>query len=112
MKIEIDEANPGHSPTFKDITAQVIAIHIEATLDHNTGIDTTNTGVAQCDLTQSTGDRATDLTMTHHTSYIANHLNIKALQVINPEITVDHIHAHPTDLQGMNLTDQIHTAAG
>ena len=50
--------------------------------------------------------------MTHHTIHIAGHLNIKALQVIYSKITVDHIHAPHTDLQGMNLTDQIHTSAG
>ena len=48
---------------------------------------------------------ATDLAMTHHTGHIADHLNIKALQVIDPEIAVDHIHNHHTDLQDMNLTD-------
>ena len=63
-------------------------------------------------LAQPTEDTATDLVMTHHTSHITDHHNILALQVISPEIAVDCIHNHPTDLQGMNLADQIHTPAG
>ena len=112
MKIESDNANPDHSPIFKDITAQVIAIHIETAPDHNTGIDTATTGAVHDDLPQPTEDTATDLTVTHHISHITNHPNIKALQVIDPMITGDHIHDHPTDLQDMNLTDQIHIPAG
>ena len=50
--------------------------------------------------------------MTHHTSHIADHPNIEALHVIDPKIAVGHIHDCPTDLQGMNVTDQIHTPAG
>ena len=46
------------------------------------------------------------------TNCTGDHPNIEALQVINPEITISHIQDHPTDLQGMNLTDQIHTPAG
>ena len=102
--IETDKANPDHSPTFEDIATQVITTDIEATLDHNTRIDTTTTGAVYDDLTQPTEDTATYLTMTHHTGHIASHPNIEAL----PEITVDHIHDHPIDLQGMN---PIHTPA-
>ena len=87
-------------------------IHIEATLDCNTGIDTDTTGAVHDSLTQPTEDTATDLTMTFHTCHITDHPNIKALQVINPEIAVDHIHDHFIDLQDMNLTDQIHIPAG
>ena len=86
-------------------------LHIEATLDHNTGIDGTTTGSLYHDLPQPREDTTTDLTMTHPTSHITDHPNIKALQVINPKIAVDHIHDHPTNLQGMNLTDQIHIPA-
>ena len=32
--------------------------------------------------------------------------------MIEPEIIVDHTHTPPTDLQGINLTDQIHAPAG
>ena len=111
MKIETGYANPDHSPTFKDIAAQVIVICIEATLDHDTWIDAATTGATHDDLTQPTEDTATDLAMTHHIIHITDHPNIKALQVINPEVAVYHICDHPTNLQGMNLTDQIHTQA-
>ena len=87
-------------------------IHIETTLDHNAAIDATTRGAADDDLTQPTEDTATDLAMTHCTGHITDHPNSKALQVIDPQITVDHLHNHPTDLQDMNLTDQIHTLAG
>ena len=50
--------------------------------------------------------------MTHHIGHIADHPNMEALQVIDPKMTVDHIHDHPTDLQDMNLADQIHIPAG
>ena len=49
--------------------------------------------------------------MTHHISPIANHPNSKALQVIDPKIAVDYIHDHSTELQDMNLTNQIHIPA-
>ena len=45
MKIEIGEANPDHSPTTEDTTARVTMIHIDATLDCNTGIDAVTTEV-------------------------------------------------------------------
>ena len=111
MKIETGKTTPDHSPTFKDIAAQVITICIEATLDDNTGADATTTGAAHNNLAPPTKDTATHLTVTHHTGCMAGHPNIEALQIINPKIA-DHIHAPHTDLQGMNLTDQIHTPAG
>ena len=84
-------------------------IHLEATLDHSTRIDAATTGAAHNDLTQPTEDTATHLTVTHHTGHITDHPNMLSLQVIFPKIAVDNIHDHPTDLQGMNLADQIHT---
>ena len=112
MKIETEKANPDHSPIFADITTQVIAIYIEATLDCNTGIDAATTGAVHNDLSQPTEDAATDIAVTHCTDHIADHPNIKVLQVINPEITVGHIYKNPTDPQGMKLADQVHTPAG
>ena len=47
-----------------------------------------------------------------HTGHIADHPNIEALQVIDPKITVGHIHKHYTDPQDMNHMDQVHTPAG
>ena len=81
-------------------------IHIKAAQDHNTQIDTTTTGAVHDDLTQSTEDTATDLTVTFHTSHITDHPNIEALQVIDPKITVDHIHDHLIYPQDMNPTNQ------
>ena len=112
MRIETDKANQDHSPILEDITAQVIAIHIKATLDHNTRIDKATTGAVHNNLIQPTEETTTNLTMTLHTSHIADHPNIKALQDINPEITLDHIHNHPVALQDMNLANQIHIPAG
>ena len=43
---------------------------------------------------------------------MADHPCIATLQVIDPEIRVGHTHDHPTNLQGMNHADQIHTPTG
>ena len=112
MKIETDEADPDHSPILADITAPVIMFDIEAILDCKTEIDATTTGAVHYNLTQLTEDTATDLTMTHHTNHIIDHPNIKALWVVNAEITVGHIHKHPTDPQDMNHADQLHIPVG
>ena len=109
MKIKTGKADPDHSPTTEDIAAQVIMIHIEATLAHHTGIDAATTEAAHDDLSQPKEDTAKDLAMTHCTSHIADHPHITPLWVTDPKITVCHTHDHPTDLQGMNHADQIHT---
>ena len=49
--------------------------------------------------------------MMHYIDHITDHPHIEALQVINPEIAVGHIHSHPTDLQGRTHLDQVHTPA-
>ena len=89
-------------------------IPIEATLDCSTGADAATTGAAHNDLTQSTEVTATtiDLAAMHHIDHITVLHNIKALQVINPEITAGHIHDHPIDHQGMIHVDQVHNPAG
>ena len=112
VKIETGKADPDHSATTEDITTQVIMIHIEAALDHNTEIDAPTTEIAHDVLTQPTEDTTTDITMTHHTNHITDHPHITALQVIDPKIAVGHTHDHPTDCQGMNHGDQIHTQVG
>ena len=112
VKVETDEADPDHSLSFDDTTAWAIVICIEVTLDHNTSIDTVITEAANDELTQPTEDTATDLTVTHLTDHIADHSNIEALQVINPEIIVGHIHDHSKGLQGMNHINQVHNPAG
>ena len=95
MKNEAGEADPDHSPTTDDITIWVIVIHIEATLDHNTGIDASTTEVVHNDLVQPL---EADLPMTHCTGHTADPPNITALQVTNPKITVGHTHDHPNNL--------------
>ena len=54
-------------------------ICIKATLDHNTRIDAATTEAVHDDLTQPAEDTATDLTVIHHTSHIADHPHITAL---------------------------------
>ena len=98
MKTETGKANPDHSHTFADITAQVIMPPTEAALDHNTGIDTATTGGAHDDCTPPIEATAISLTVTHHINYITDHPHIEAIQVINPKITVGHIHDSHTDL--------------
>ena len=110
--IDTDKINQDHILTTESITVQVITIPIEATLDHNTGIDAATTRAAHNSLTQPTGATAIDLAVTHHIDRIADHPHIEALQVINLKITVDYIHNHPIDLQDMNLTHQIHNPVG
>ena len=87
-------------------------IPIEATLDHNTRIETATIGAAHDDLALPIEATAIDLATTHHIDHITDHPHIEDLQVINPEITVGHIHDHPTDLQGMNHIDQVHNPIG
>ena len=77
----------------------------EATQCHNTGIDAATTEAADDDCTPPIEDTAIDLTMTHHISHIADCPHTEVHQLINPEITLDHTHDHPTDLQGRTHTD-------
>ena len=87
-------------------------IHIEAVINCNTEIDAAITEAAHNDFTQHTEDTAADLTMTHLTDHITDHLNTEALPAIDPEIIVGHTHYHPIGLQGMNCIDQAHNPAG
>ena len=87
-------------------------IPIDAMLDHTTRIDAATTGTVHDDLAQLTEDTATDLMVTNHIHHTADHPNIEASQVINPEIAVDHIHNHPIDLQDVSPTDEIHISVG
>ena len=112
MIIETGKANPDHSLTFEDITAQVIMIPIEATLDHSNRIDAATTGAAHDDLAPPIEATAINFATTHHINHFTDHPHREALQVIDLEITVSHIHDHPTDLQGMNNVDQLHNPAG
>ena len=112
MTIETNKVDPDHILTIESITVCVLVIPIEATLDHNTGIDATTTGAAHNNLTQPIGVTAIDLSATHHINHITDHPHIDDFQVIDPKIAVDHIHNQPIDLQDMNLANQIHIPAG
>ena len=81
-----------------------------ATVDHNIEIGAATTEAAHDDCHSAhRGHSHRPCTVTHHTIHTADCLHIAALQVINPEITVGHTHDYPTDIQGMNHTDDIHT---
>ena len=72
---------------------------MEATLDHNTGIDAATTEAAHDDVTQPTEDTVTHYTVTHCTGHMTDHPYITTPCVMNAEITVGYTHEHPTDLQ-------------
>ena len=111
VKTETGKANPNHSLIFKDITAQAITIHIEATLDCDTKIDAAIVGAAQDDHAPPIEATVIDLVATHHIDHITDHPHIEVLQLIKSEIGVGHIHDHPTNLQGRTHVDQVHTPA-
>ena len=111
MKKETGEADPDHNLIFENIAARVIMILTEAPLGHNTRIDAATIGAAHNDCTPSIEATAIDLATTCHIDYITDHPHIEVLQLINPEITVDHTHNHPTDLYGRTHTDQVHIPA-
>ena len=48
----------------------------------------------------------------HDIGHITDHPHITALWVIDPKIIVGHTYDHPTNLQGMNDTDQVQPPAG
>ena len=108
---ETGKADPDQSHTFADIIARVIVIPTEPALDHNTRIDAATRGTAHDDHAPPIEDTDIDLATTNDINHIADHPHIEALQVINPEITVGHIHGHPTNLQGRMHIDQVHTPA-
>ena len=54
---------------------------------------------------------AIDLAMTHHNDHIADHPHIGVPQLTSLDITVDHAHDHPTNLQSKTYTGHIHIPA-
>ena len=86
-------------------------IHAGAAQGHNIGIITATTGAAHGTHTPPIEVKAIDLTMTHHIDLIMDHQHIEVLQLTTPEITVEHAHKHPTNIQGEICTDQIHIIA-
>ena len=105
MKTETGKANSDCILIFKNNAAQVVMIHTEATQGHSTGINAATTGATHDNYTPPIEATAIDPAMTHHTDNITDYPHIEVLQLINPEITVDHSHDHPTNLQGRTHTD-------
>ena len=95
----------------ENITAQVIAIFTEAAQGHNTGIDAATIGAAHNDCIPPIEATTIDPAVTCHINHITDRSHIEVLQLINPEITVDHTHDHATNLQGRTNTDHIHIPA-
>ena len=111
VKTETGKADPDHNLIFEDIAAQFIAIPTEAALDYITRIDTATTGAVHNDCPLPIEATAINLATTHHIDHITHHPHTEVLQVITSEITVDHIHDHPTNLQGRTHINQVPTPA-
>ena len=99
MKTGKGKVIPDHNLIFTDITVQVITIHTEATQGHNIGIITATTGAAHDGHAPPIEVTSINPTATHHIDNIADDPCIEVLWVTTPEITVDHTHDHPTNLQ-------------
>ena len=111
MKRGTDEVIPDHNLIFTDIAAQVIMIHTEAAPGHDIGIIAATPGVGHYAHTPHIEITAINPAVTHPIDLIADHPHITVLQLTNPEIIVDHIHVHPTNLQGVICTGHIHIPA-
>ena len=111
MKTGTGKVIPDHNLIFTDITARVITIHSEATPCHDIGIIAATPGVAHDAHAPHIEITTINSAMTHHTDLIADHPHIEVLQLTTPEIIVDHIHVHPTNLQGKICTGHIHIPA-
>ena len=99
MKTGTGKVVPDHNLIFTDIEAQVIMTHTEATPGHNIQIIAATQGVVHDALTPDIGITVIEPAMTHHTDLIIDHPHIEVSQLTTPEITVDHIHIHPTNPQ-------------
>ena len=102
MRTGTGKAIKSLSHNFTDTTAQVIMIHIEATLDHDTGIIIFITGLTHNTPIPHAGVIAIDLAMTLHIDHTADHPCTEAHHT-TPEIEACCIHDHPT-----NPHDNIH----
>ena len=76
VKRETGEANPDHHLIFKDITAQVIAIHAEHGQGYNTGINAATTGTAHTNHTSPIEPTAMNLPAAHHIDHITDQPHI------------------------------------
>ena len=110
MKTGTGKIDPDHNLIFADIVAGVIVIHTEATSGLNIKIIIATIVVAYDTCTPLIEVTAIDLIVTHHINHITDAPHIEVLQLTTPEITADHAHNHPTNLQGETDTDQVHIA--
>ena len=85
---------------------------IEATPDHNEGMGKATIEVAQGNPIQHMKATVTGPAMTHHTSLTADSPHTAAHQVTTFRTAVDHIHAHPTELQNIIHTIEDHAVPG
>ena len=111
MKTGTGQVDPDHNLIFEDITAWVVTVHTEATHGHSIRIITATTEAAHNIHAPPIQVTAIDPTMTHPADHIMDHPHIEVLQLTTPEIVVDHVHDHPTNLQGETHTDQVHIPA-
>ena len=86
-------------------------IHTEAAPGHDIGIIAATQGVAHDTHAPHIGLTAIDPTVTHHTNLTTDHPHTEVLQLTTPETVVDHIHNHPTNLQGEICTGHNHIPA-
>ena len=111
VKTGIGEVIPDHNLIFTDIAAQITMILTEVTPGHDIRITTAIPGVAHDAHAPLIEITAINPTMTHHTNHITDHPHMEVLQLTTPEIIVDHIHDHPTNLQGEICRGHIHIPA-
>ena len=102
MRTGTGKAIQGLRHIFTNTTAKVVKIPIEAILDHNRGIITIITGVANNVQIPYKGVIAINLAITPHIDHTADHPCTEAHHT-TPEIKACHIYAHPT-----NPHDEIH----
>ena len=111
IKTGTGKVDPDNNLIFTDTAAQVIMIHTEATPGHNIGIIIATTGAAHNTHAPPIGVTALDPVTKHHVDHITDHPHIEVLWLTTPEVTVDHAHDQPTNLQVETCTDQIHIPA-
>ena len=108
MKTRTGEVIPDHKLICTDIAAQVITIHTEVAPGHDIAIITATPGVAQDAHPTHIEITAINPAMTHHTDHITDHPHIGSSSTYHLE---DHVHVHPTNLQGEISTGHIHILA-
>ena len=83
--------------------------YTEATPNCNKGMGTATIDAAQGNPIQHTEATVTKPTMTHLTSYNADHQYSAAHQVTTLRTTVNQVHTHPSDHQNIIPTTEDHT---